>query len=104
MADATRHSYLSLSESFFNWLIKVAGLLDTENPFSLVKKPLRRSKVRDYLVKPEEVGKLFSIPVENHPTKIQINPLIGLILTTGCRSGEALHAEWDDFDLEKGSG
>ena len=26
LADATRHSYLSLAESFFNWLINVAGL------------------------------------------------------------------------------
>ena len=102
LADATRHSYLSLTESFFNWLINVAGLLDSGNPFSLVKKPPRSSKVRGHLVKQDEVGRLFTVAVEDHPTKIPIKPMIGLILTTGCRSGEAIHAEWDDFDLQKG--
>ena len=83
-------------------MAEVAGLLDSKNPVSLVKKPPRRSKVRDHLVKQGEVGRLISVPVENHPTKIPIKPLIGLILTTGCRRSEAIHAEWDDFDLEKG--
>ena len=102
LADATRHSYLSLLESFFNWLIEVAGLLESKNPVSLVKKPPRLSKVRGHLVKQDEVGRLFTVAVEDHPTKIPIKPMIGLILTTGCRSGEAIHAEWDDFDLQKG--
>ena len=101
LADATRYSYLSLSGSFFNWLIKVAGLLDSENPFNMVKKPPRRSKVRGHLVKLDEVDRLLSISVEDHPTKIPIRPMIGLILSTGCRSGEMIHAEWDDFDLQK---
>ena len=102
LADATRHSYLSLLESFFNWLIEVARLLESKNPVSLVKKPPRLSKVRGHLVKQDEVGRLFTVAVEDHPTKIPIKPMIGLILTTGCRSGEAIHAEWDDFDLQKG--
>ena len=76
--------------------------MESKNPVSLVKKPPRLSKVRGHLVKQDEVGRLFTVAVEDHPTKIPIKPMIGLILTTGCRSGEAIHAEWDDFDLQKG--
>ena len=102
LKDATIHSYLSLLKTFFNWLIEDAEVLDSRNPVSRVKKPPKSSKVRDFLVRPEEILKILSVKSLSRRVEVPIIPLARFLVMTGCRLGEALHAEWEDFDLTGG--
>ena len=101
-SEATIYSYLGLMESFFNWLIKDAQVFDQTNPVSKVRKPPRACKVSKRQVNKDTIAKLLQ--VEDFPSNIRV-PIISMIrfiLITGCRKGEAIHAEWSDFDLDQG--
>ena len=102
LSDPTVLSYVGLYKSFFNWLIEDAEALDGRNPFSRVKTPPRSSKVCNRLVEPEAIKKILQVEKLSCREGVPIIPLVRFLLTTGCRLGEALHAEWGDFDLQEG--
>ena len=102
LSPASVLSYLSLLNSFFNWLIEDAEVLEGRNPVSKVKKPPRSSKVRDFLIDHQTVNKLFEVDELPGRKGIPIIPLFQFLVTTGARLGEVIHAEWQDFDLNEG--
>ena len=102
LSKATILSYLSLLKTFFNWLIDDAEVLDGRNPVNKVRKPPRTSKVRDYFVKPEAIGRILKVHQIHRRIEVPIIELTHFLVCTGARLGEALHAEWQDFDLVKG--
>ena len=99
LSQASIHSYLSILKTFFNWLIEIAEVLDGRNPVNQVKKPPRSSKVRDYLVKPDLIRKIFMVESLETRHRVPIIPLARFICLTGCRLGEAIHLEWQDIDF-----
>ena len=54
---ATVLSYFGIIKSLFNWLIDDLEALEGKNPVSRVKMPPKSEKVRDFLVRPEDVLK-----------------------------------------------
>ena len=102
LSSASVLSYLSLLNSFFNWLIEDAEVLEGRNPVSKVKKPPRSSKVRDFLIDHQTVNKLFEVDELPGRKGIPIIPIFQFLVTTGARLGEVIHAEWQDFDLNQG--
>ena len=102
LSEATIYSYLSILKTFFNWLIEDAEVLEGRNPVNRVKKPPRSSKIRDFLIQPELVRKLFEVESMNSRQGVPIIPLVRFLVTTGCRLGEAIHLEWKDLDLKEG--
>ncbi len=103
LSPASVLSYLSLLKTFFNWLIEDAEVLEGRNPVNKVKKPPRSSKVRDYLVDPETITKLFRVSELEGKTEIPIVSLFRFLVTTGARLGGVIHSEWEDFDLKQGA-
>ena len=80
-------------ESFFNWLIKDAQVFDQTNSVSKVRKPPRACKVSK-----RQVDKDTIAPSPGSRSTIKYScpnhSMIRFILITGCRKGEAIHAEW----------
>ena len=101
-SEATIYSYLGLMESFFNWLIKDAQVFDQTNPVSKVRKPPRACKVSKRQVDKDTIAKLLQVVDLPSNIRVPIISMIRFILITGCRKGEAIHAEWSDFDLDQG--
>jgi len=93
---------LSLLETFFNWLIEDAEVLEGKDPVNKVKKPPRSSGVRDFLIDHQTVKKLFEMDELPGRKGIPIIPLFQFLVTTGARLGEVIHSEWQDFDLNEG--
>ena len=89
-------------ESFFNWLIKDAQVFDQTNPVSKVRKPPRACKVSKRQVDKDTIAKLLQVVDLPSNIRVPIISMIRFILITGCRKGEAIHAEWSDFDLDQG--
>ena len=58
--------------------------------------------MRDYLVKPEAIGRILKVHQIHRRIEVPIIELTHFLVCTGARLGEALHAEWQDFDLVKG--
>ena len=101
-SEATVFSYLGLMESFFNWLIRDAQVFDQSNPVSKVRKPPRSCKVSKRQVDKDTIAKLLQVADLPSNIRVPIISMIRFILITGCRKGEAIHAEWGDFDLDQG--
>ena len=99
---ATVLSYFGIIKSLFNWLIDDLEALEGKNPVSRVKMPPKSEKVRDFLVCPEDVLKVLQVERIEDPKKVPISDLFLFLASTGCRLGEAIHAEWGDFDLDEG--
>ena len=95
-------SYFGIIKSLFNWLIDDLEALEGKNPVSRVKMPPKSEKVRDFLVRPEDVLKVLQVERIEDPKKVPISDLFLFLACTGCRLGEAIHAEWGDFDLDEG--
>ena len=102
LSPASVLSYLNLLKTFFNWMIEDAEVLEGRNPVNKVKKPPRSSKVRDFLIDPETISKLFQVNELEGRRGIPMVSLFRFLVTTGARLGEVIHAEWQDFDLNKG--
>ena len=64
--------------------------------------PPKSEKVRDFLVRPEDVLTVLQVERIEDPKKVPISDLFLFLASTGCRLGEAIHAEWGDFDLDEG--
>jgi len=88
----------------FNWLINIAKVPNLENP--VVKGlvfPKKGKLVRGRVPTLEEVNLLLKeclYPDKKPSSSTPIRKVIPFLILTGARLGEALHAEWDDFDLE----
>jgi len=75
------------------------GLLPN-NPASMVDKPKRERKERT-LWTPEEISRFIaSVQAGEHG---QYGPLLGFLLASGCRVGEALGLRWSDIDWKAGT-
>ena len=68
----------------------------------MVRKSPRTTKVRDVLVKLESIGRILKVHQIQRGIEVPIIELTHFLVCTGARLGEALHAEWQDFDLVKG--
>jgi len=75
------------------------GLL-SNNPADLVDKPKREHKERE-LWSPEEISRFLRAVQEGECG--QYGPLLGFLLASGCRVGEALGLRWSDIDWRAGA-
>lgn len=57
---------------------------------------------RNVIIEPEDIEKLLSVDYGALDIRYDLKSLIGFALQTGMRTGELLHLEWDDVDLENG--
>ena len=99
--EATIYTYLALMESFYTWLIEIAQILDHSNPFSKIQKPPRACKISNRQIDNDTIAKLLQVKDLPSNIRIPIIPLTTFLIFTGCRKGEAIHAEWKDFDHEQ---
>jgi len=99
--EATIYTYLALMESYYTWLIEIAQVLDHSNPFSKIQKPPRSCKISNRQIDNDTITKLLQVKDLPSNIRIPIIPLTTFLIFTGCRKGEAIHAEWKDFDLEQ---
>lgn len=105
LAYATLKSTIAMLKKFFNWFIEEAELVRMKNPVPRkFKLPNRGSKSRDRLASDEEIRKILSVDVGSlrNMGHIPILQIVGFIVCTGARLGEVLHAEFEDFDFERG--
>ena len=102
LSDATILSYVIHFRSFFKSLIEIIQLVDIDNPFKTVKTPPKSSKISSRVARKEDIAKILQVERLSCREGVPIIPLVRFLIYTGCRLGEAIHAEWEDFDLEKG--
>jgi integrase len=105
LAFATLQSAVAMIKKYFNWFIDEAELVQMKNPVPRkFKLPNRGSKSRDRLASDEEIRNLLSVDISSlrNMGNVPVLQIVGFIIFTGARLGEVLHAEFKDFDLEKG--
>lgn len=102
-ADATIHKHIKTARVFFNWCVKT-GFME-QSPASVVKQQkLVRGVDRDDAMSDEEYQKLLDYFRDRarYMGKMQRNLAMHLFMgDTGCRSGGAGSAKWEDIDLEE---
>lgn len=102
-AEATIALYARLLKRLFNWYIHDMELLDIKNPVMKAKIPKKDGLIRDRLIKRDEIQALLTCHFPpRKKTHLDVQTIIAFLTYTGCRFGEAMHAEWEDFDLEVG--
>ena len=92
-------------KKFFNWLIDETVLMQGKNP--VPKRPVLvsfGSMVRDRLASNSEIKGIIEVSRRGivSSSKSPISEIIQFLIFTGARLGEVLHAEWNDFDMDKG--
>ncbi len=87
-----------LSRYIFNCAIKWETQGIVKNPTSGIELYPENNKRERYLTNDEAV-KLFEV-LEQSEAK-QLKYIISMLLLTGARKNEVLHAKWSDFDLER---
>ncbi len=105
LALATLKTAVSRLKKLFNWLIEDAQVVDIKSPIpKKIKLPNRGSLVRDRLATTVEIQLILNLLKANwgSSSTAPVGNIIHFLILTGCRLGEALHAEWSDFDLELG--
>ncbi|MBT4289628.1 MAG: tyrosine-type recombinase/integrase [Deltaproteobacteria bacterium] len=107
-SESTLRNAVTLTKKVFNWLINEAKVIQIENPVpKKLSIPRTNGLVRDHLPTDQEVEailKTANTRSKKSSSSAPIKELITFIVFTGCRLGEALHAEWSDFDLKEGEG
>jgi integrase len=106
-SESTLKNAVTLTKKVFNWLIDEARVVDIENPVpKKLKLPKKQGLVRDHLPTDKEVKTILDASErlsKESSSSAPIRQILQLLVFTGCRLGEALHAEWTDFDLENGT-
>jgi integrase len=80
-------------------------LIKLDNPMEDVKRPKGRKKSRKRTPSIDEVRLILSHLDSRSVNSTYVSPFDAIIrftMFTGARIGEVLHAEWGDFDLERG--
>ncbi len=108
-APATLKTYTRTISKVFKWFIDDMELLEMRNPVRKLTLPKPRQRgyqnalVRDHIPTPQEVRLLLAATEEVNPrSRCPVNEIVKFLIFTGARLGEALHAEFSDFDLERG--
>ncbi len=70
----------------------------TRNPTKGIPRPPLNNS-RDRFLSPDEAKRLHAATAKSKNT--QLKHIVGLLLLTGARVSELLHAEWRDIDLER---
>jgi len=103
-SESTIRNAATFVKKVYNWLIDIAKVPNLENPVvKAIKFPNKGELVRDRVPTVEEVKLLLKEclnPDKKPSSSTPIRKVIPFLILTGARLGEALHAEWDDFDLE----
>ena len=95
LAPATADHYLGLISRCFR--LAVEWQLLEANPAAGLKK-FNQDNSRNVFLSPEELQRLIHV-LDNDPVRMPCLA-VKLMLFTGCRKGEALHARWSDVDIE----
>ncbi len=103
-SEATLKTYHRIMSKVFRWLIDDVEMVEMKNPLLKVQLPNKGKQVRDRIPSVDEVFRLLRVlntpSMDAHRNTVQ--QLVKFILFTGARKGEALHAEFNDFDWELG--
>jgi integrase len=105
-AASTIEDYVKSVRKVFNCLVDEAETLEA-NPVPSLRKmrlPRKDGLARKRLLSDVEVQALLNaqMPKERGFFRTPIKDIVCFIAYTGCRVGEALHAEWADFDFDQG--
>lgn len=102
LAPATANRHLALLSCIFNMTVRF-NLLVT-NPCKGVKKHREDNQKLRYL-NADELGRLLAVMDDNNPKTMEKNrvavDVLKLLLLTGTRREEILHAEWSHVDLQQ---
>ena len=105
-SESTLKNAITLTKKVFNWLIDEAGMTSVENPVPRkFRIPKKNGLVRDHLPTDDEVKAILNASESfslASSSSAPIEKILKFVTYTGCRLGECLHAEWEDFDLDKG--
>jgi integrase/recombinase XerD len=99
LSAETRHRYFREVRCFFNWLV-AAGYLQ-ESPF----RSLRNVRLPQRIVRPfspEEVARLLACREPSSAAGARDRAILLVLLDTGVRCSELVHAALDDLNLEAG--
>ena len=102
-APCTIKNYRAVFSKVFNYLRKMKEIR-LDNPMASIELP-RGSYSRDRLPSELEIKAIIGVLSKQKINLSNASPtlvIVKFILFTGARIGEALHATWNDFDLEKG--
>jgi integrase len=102
-APCTIKNYRAVFSKVFNYLRKLKEI-NLDNPMAGIELP-RGSYRRDRIPSESEIEAIVSVLSKQKNNLSNSSPtleIVKFILYTGARIGEALHATWNDFDLEKG--
>ncbi|MCP4294959.1 MAG: site-specific integrase, partial [Proteobacteria bacterium] len=104
-SEPTIKNAVSMIKKVYNCLIDELKILECETPVAKrIRLPKKNELVRDRLPTDDEISALLDAEKFNqqsvHSTS-PINEIIRFIIFTGARRSEVLHAEWEDFDLDK---
>ena len=108
-SEATIITAVAIVRKVYNCLIDDFKVCSVEHPVlpnkKLFGRNIKKKQVRDRLATDEEIKAILSAekPSVTHSSSYSpIDTIIPFLIFTGARLSEALHAEWDDFDLKNG--
>ncbi len=105
-SEATIKNAVTMVRKVFNCLIDEIKLIFGENPVpSKMKLPKKNGLVRNRLATDFEIQALLHAegPKVGHSSSVSpVKEIVRFLVFTGAGVSEALHAEWSDFDLERG--
>ena len=103
ISEATLGHYKKTLHKIFNWLIEDMEILEMKNPAKKVKIPKKMGIVRNHLPDNSEIQALLRAKYEEQSRFFTpIQAIVKFLIFTGARVGEILHAEWNEFDLDRG--
>jgi integrase len=99
LSKATVKLILAYTSRMWNWA-RTEGLIDVQNPVTLVEKPSVAGQAMDFnFLAADEADHLLAWARENQPTEY---PAYATALYTGLRMGELWGLRWADCDLDRG--
>lgn len=96
---ATANRALAVASKLFSFAIAEGYRPDRSNP--AVGIPRYTEDRRERYLSQAEMARLSEVLAEHHPRNSA--NLIRFLMLTGCRSGEAFKARWDEIDFERGT-
>lgn len=102
-SPATLQTYTRTLSKVFKWFIDDMELIEMKNPTKKILLPRNQNTVRDRLPTERELQALLKVERSGGSKSwTPIQDIVAFLAFTGARLGEVLHAEWTDFDLDKG--
>lgn len=100
-SEATLRAAMKTVRKVYNWLIEVEAYAGNNPAGRTLKIPKKGGMVRDRMASTQEIQSLLSLRPSDADPIAGNTPIVELaqfLVLTGCRLGEALNAEFSDFE------